>query len=246
MAEDKSPFWIVTTFFPYSIGFIIFLSAARLFMIYKEFGLPIFNYLEATDLTIEVANDLYGLFWFFLVSLVLLFVKDLIKKIIGIRGRNLSIGGCLILFATSGYLYWGKHITSFTAHFITCWLLYAGLCMGGFTIKCIQKRPPKWLNFVNSISTKSLLFGTVLLFSFFFCKTLAAYLTYEIKVKHSTIGTTIKFRDKTKITSDSSLYYIHNTTKYIFLFNANTKNSVVFPMEIVESVESTPDLRHKK
>jgi hypothetical protein len=238
-SEEASPFWVLTTFFPYSLGIIIFISTARQFMIFKEFNLPIFNFLEVSDLTIRIVNDLYGLFVFVIFSLIIMFLKDLIKKGIGRKGFYWGLVIITLIFGFVGFIYWANRIHSFCMHFIISCLIYLGLCTCAFTYKSLLQDPLPWLRWVAPVNNKTLMLTLILIFSFLFCKSLSRYVVSELKVKKVSKGTVIKFRGKqSPIVSSDTVYYIGNTTKYVFVYNESTGNCASYSMDEIASIET--------
>lgn len=232
--SDKLDFsTILTSFFPYAVGLILFISTARLFLIYQEFNLPIFSYLEFSDLTIGIVNDLYSFIWFFVVSLFLFSIKHFLKKLSCKVGGIIGIPGFLVSAYFIGKLYWSHTITDLGKHFWVSWLVYLGLCMGALAIKCGQKSTAKWLQFLLQIDNKLLIFSMIITFSFLFCKTLSWSIVYQIK-SGGTKGTVIKFKDNPiPFVSNDTVYYIGNTTKYVFVYSSKISRSTGYPMDNV-------------
>jgi hypothetical protein len=234
---------VLTCFFPYAVGIILFISTARQFLISQEFNLPIFNYLEFSDLTIGIVNDLYSFIWFLIASLLLFSMKHYLKIIPTKFGWMIGLPLFMVFAAVIGISYWRHLIIDLQWQFWICVLIYAGLCMGALTIKCGQKSTKGWLQFLKQIDNKLLVFSMIIVFSFLFCKSLSRTIVYQIK-HGGTKGTIIKFKDNASpFISNDTLYYIGNTTKYVFVYNAKSCRSICYSMENVSSITHTHGIK---
>ena len=219
---------LLLSFFPYGLAIIIFMSVVRLVLIYKEFNLSIFNFLDISEMTIHILNDLYGLTVFFFASMILILLKSPISKISSMAHIQWWLGIlCGVIFAVVGCFYWRYKKYSFRTHFWVCVLIYIGLCMVAAFVKTFP-----------SVDSKLLLLLIVLVFGFLYCKSLAKYVVYEIKVLKVTQGSVIKFKESKypEIISNDSIYYIGNTTKFLFVYDETTARCTAYPMSDIISV----------
>jgi len=221
--------WIVSLIFPYAVAIIIFISVAKSFLINEAFNLPIFNYLDASDLTVNVVHDLYGLSWYVLFSLIIYFSHQLIKYIPDFLTIYFFSFGSLLI----GIFLWQvrkNRITSICAHRVACIQLYASLCPLAYCA----------ITWFPGIDKQVLLLSLVFIFCWGFCKSLAKYTIYELKVKLISVGTTISFNDtKDVLVSTNHRYYIGNTTKYAFVYNVASNSTTAYPMSSIIAIENT-------
>jgi hypothetical protein len=229
----------LTSFFPFAVAFILFISTARLFLIYQQFHLPIFAYLEFSDLTIGIVNDLYGFIWFLLASILLFCAIDLVKKVANKIGGPIGLALFLVIAAIIAYIYWVKRIETFSTHFIVCWIIYIDLCLGAFVIKCGHRSRHNRLSFLKRVDNKTMIFSMIFIFSFLFCKSLSSYSVHVIKAGGSK-GSIVKFKDSVRFVSNDSIYYIGNTTKFLFIYNSKQNSCSSFPMTNVDFVTTVP------
>ncbi|WP_431213389.1 hypothetical protein ACQ86N_00100 [Puia sp. P3] len=225
---------IVQLFFPYAVSVIVFIAVARFFLVYEKFNCHIFNYLELTDLTVNIAHELYGLTWFMFASISAYLCKDWLKEVLNGWSCNLL---CIVsaMAAIVGLLYWSKRITSFWSHVIISGIIYSGICLFAFWI---AKQHPK-------MDKQLLMIGMILSFSWLYSKSLCQYTVHELKNQHVSKGTKIVFKDGADpIVSDENIYYIGNTSKYAFVYNSAIKSSTAYPMSTIVSIENSRP--HKK
>jgi len=245
----------ISPFLPYFSSYIILLGVTRLIFFYSEFGVPIINYLDFTEIITSFLD--YIVFTLLSFSLSALFGFIIYDRDSQVEKNNLRIKlsdeptfkkrfwmyfslykDLIILSLTMNVIFilWYffkkeielSEIFWMNVFFVLCFIVLILITEGGLVHKKIN----------SSVYYKRFIsFLLIILISLSLVIYSAHSQAERIKKHKLTTGVSITLDNDQSIVSDSTNYYIGKTLNYIFIFHENDSSVDVIPMSRVKQLK---------